>query len=410
MSTNKNKSTRRFTESNKVRRHRSDVSIILITMALVAFGLIVIYAISPILSHRISGDVDRNYFVYGQLRNIGVALVAFIFASKIHWRNWQYKFLSLLIIASSISLAMTFVPGLAITQGGATRWVGIGGLSFQPAELVKLTVLVGLAAWFAKLQAADFKNYKMTLLPVIIISVLVAGFILIHQRDMGTMVVIVGIIMSIFYASGVSLYQFGVLMAAGIAFFVANIVLFPHRMERVRTFFDPSSNLAESGYHLHQSLIAVGSGGMLGLGLGKSIQVYGYLPEAVNDSIFAIIAEMFGFVGALFVVILFGLLVYRVLIVARDAPDSFSQLFVVGVAAWIGIQASVNMMAMIGIIPLTGIPLPFVSYGGSSLVFMMIALGIVVNISRYTERSMVNANSTSRRRQRRPSNTRSSRS
>ncbi|MEX0934364.1 MAG: putative peptidoglycan glycosyltransferase FtsW [Candidatus Saccharimonadales bacterium] len=410
MSPNKNKSTRRPAGSNKVRRHRSDVSIILITIALIAFGLVVIYAVSPVLSHRMSEDVGRNYFVYGQLRNIAVAILAFIVASKVHWQNWRYKFLPLLIIASSISLAMTFVPGLAITQGGATRWVGIAGLSFQPAELVKLTVLVGLAAWFAKLQAADFKNYKMTLLPVVIVSALVAGFILIHQRDMGTMIVIAGIIMSIFYASGVSLYQFGVLMAAGIAFFVANIVLFAHRMERVKTFFNPSENLAESGYHLHQALIAVGSGGLFGLGLGKSIQVYGYLPEAANDSIFAIIAEMFGFVGASLVIILFSLLIYRVLIVAKNAPDSFSQLFVVGTAAWIGIQASVNMMAMIGIIPLTGIPLPFVSYGGSSLVFMMIALGIVVNISRYTERSMVNANSTSRRRQRRPRNTRSSRS
>ncbi len=405
-----NKNTNKSSGAGRTRRHRSDVSIILITLALVIFGLVVIYAVSPILSHRMSGDVNRNFFVYGQLRNMAAALVAFYVATRIKWTNWQDKLLPILIIASSISLAMTFIPGLAITQGGATRWVGIGDFSFQPSELVKLTVLVALAAWFAKLKSEELRDYKKTLLPVAIIGALVAGFVLIHQRDMGTMIVIAAVMMSIFYASGVSLVQVGILLSAAAAFFVANILLFAHRMERVKTFFNPSESLGESGYHLHQALIAVGSGGLFGLGLGKSIQVYGYLPEAANDSIFAIIAEMFGFVGALLVIVLFALLIYRILIVARDAPDSFAQLLAVGVAAWLGVQASVNMMAMIGIIPLTGIPLPFVSYGGSSLVFMMIALGIVVNISRYTERSMVNANSTSRRRQRRTRHTSSSRS
>lgn len=385
------------------RRHRADVSLIMITMLLTLFGLVIIYALSPILSHRLLDDVNQNYFMYGQLRNIFIALIAFMIASRIDFSKWKSKILPFLLIASLAALVMTFIPAFAIAEKGATRWVGLGPLSFQPSELIKLTVVVGVAAWFASLKEKELKNYKQTLLPAFGVLGVISIFVLIHQRDLGTMLVIAAVVVAIFFASGVSLKQFGVLIGIGSIFGAANIALFPHRMERIRTYFAPGDNLAETGYHLHQALIAVGSGGMFGLGLGRSVQVYGYLPEAANDSIFAIIGEMFGFLGATFVLILFGLLIFRMLLVAEGSPDKFSQLLVIGVVAWLGTQAVVNMMSMLGIIPLTGIPLPFVSYGGSSLLFMMIALGIVVNVSRYTIRRP-HADRTRRGRQRRSHN------
>lgn len=390
------------------RRHRADVSLILITLLLTLLGLVVIYAVSPILSHKLVDDVNRNYFMYGQLRNIGVALVAFFIFSRIHWSRWRTQLLPLLLIGTGVALLLMFIPGVAITEKGATRWVGLGPLSFQPAELIKLTVAVLVASWFTRVKDSELANYKLTLWPVVILLGIVSIFVLIHQKDMGTMLVISSIVVAVFFMSGVRWQQLAILLGAGSAFGLLNIVLFPHRMERVRTFFSPSENLAETGYHLHQALIAIGSGGLFGLGLGRSIQVYGYLPEAANDSIFAIIGEMFGFIGASTIIILFCLLIYRMLRVAENAPDRFSQLLVVGITVWLGMQATVNMMAMLGIIPLTGIPLPFVSYGGSSLVFMLAALGIVVNVSKYTVRRP-HADRSRRRGQRRAHNTHSSR-
>lgn len=382
------------------RRHRADVGLIFITLLLTLFGLVVIYAVSPILSHKLVDDVSQNYFMHGQLRNIAIGLAVFVIASRLHWSNWQKRFLPALVIASALSLLLMFIPGVAISEKGATRWIGLGPLSFQPAELLKLLSVVVCATWFSRLKESSLGNYKFTLWPVMTFLGILAVFVLFHQRDLGTMLVIASIVLASFYMSGVSLKQVGMLVGIGGVVGALSIAMFPHRMARLQTFFDPSENLAESGYHLHQALIAIGSGGLFGLGLGRSIQVYGYLPEAANDSIFAIIGEMFGFIGAIIVVVLFSLLIYRMLIVAEQAPDTFSRLLVVGITAWLGMQAIINMMAMLGIIPLTGIPLPFVSYGGSSLVFTMAALGIVVNISRYTVREP-HANRSRRRGQRR---------
>lgn len=385
------------------RRHRADVSLVMITLLLTLFGLVVIYAVSPILSHKLVDDVDRNYFLFAQLRNVAVALVAFVVASKIDWRNWRNKLLPILIIVTGVSLLLMFIPGLAITEKGATRWVDLGLFSFQPSELIKLTVIVAASAWFARLSTEKLKEPKNTLWPVLALLGVISGFVLIHQRDLGTMLVIGAVLLAIVFMSGVKLSHIAALLGVGVGFGLLNILFFPYRLERLMTFINPGDSLGDTGYHLHQALIAIGSGGLFGLGLGRSVQVYGYLPEAANDSIFAIIGEMFGFFGAVAVVILFGILVFRMLKVAKLAPDKFSQLLVVGITSWLGVQAAVNMMAMIGLVPLTGIPLPFVSYGGSSLVFMMAALGIVVNVSRYTVRESY-ADSSQRRRQRRSHN------
>jgi cell division protein FtsW len=175
------------------------------------------------------------------------------------------------------------------------------------------------------------------------------------------------------------------------------VLVFPHRLSRLTTFLDPSKDLTGQGYHINQALIAIGSGGVAGLGLGHSIQVYGYLPEAANDSIYAIIAEEFGIIGAVAIVVLFGVLVYRGLQVARNAPDMFSRLAAAGISLWMLFQALINIGAMLSLVPLTGIPLPFISYGGTSLVISLFGAGILLNISKYTIREAHDANSRQRR-------------
>lgn len=384
------------------RSHKADLSLVLVVGVLLMIGLVVIYSISPILSHKLAGDAGRNIFTYGQLVNIAVATAAFVVATRVEWKRWE-KWLPWVVGAALISSLMLFIPQLATDTGGslgATRWLGFGPLSFQPSELIKFATLIVAASWFSKLSANEMRDAKKVLWPTLVLLAVVSLFVLIHQKDMGTMLVVTSIVIGIFFASGASLKQLGALLGIGTAFGLLNIVLLPHRVDRVLTFINPNSDISDSGYHLYQSLIAVGSGGIFGLGLGKSVQVYGYLPEVANDSIFAIIAETFGFIGAGIVIMLFGLLVYRLLENGRYAPDKFSQFLCVGVAVWIGSQALLNISAMLGIVPLTGITLPFISYGGSSLLFIMIAMGIVVNISRNSVRRSRDADRSKRRRNR----------
>lgn len=385
----------------KVRRHRPDVGLVLLIGALLAIGLVVIYSVSPVLSHELLEGAGSHRFFYLQLLHVAVGIAGFIVAAQLPLRWWR-KLLPWLGGLTFVLLSLMLIPGLGITEGGATRWLDLGLTTFQPAELVKLLVVVAASVWFAGLSKAEVTDMRRALLPVVAVLALTGAFVLLHQRDLGTMLVIAAIVTVIFFIRGAPWRHMGALLGLGAIGGTLSVLLVPHRLERLQTFFQPEGGLAESSYHLHQALIAVGSGGLFGLGLGGSVQVYGYLPEAANDSIFAIIAETFGLVGALAVIMLFGLLLQRCFVIARRAPDTFSRLLVVGVATWIAIQTMVNIMAMIGIIPLTGITLPFISYGGSSLVLVMVAMGIVTQVSRHTVRSP-HEDRPQRRRQRRSS-------
>jgi cell division protein FtsW len=228
-----------------------------------------------------------------------------------------------------------------------------------------------------------------------------AFVVVVLQRDMGTMMVLVLAALGMFYAAGVRLWHLAAVVGAGMVLAAGAIAMFPHRLERMATFINPRCDnpkyALDSSLHICQALLGVGSGGMLGLGLGHSIQVYGYLPEAANDSIFAIIAEEFGLLGSLAIIGLFGWLVWRGINVARNAPDSFSRLAATGITLWMLFQATINIGAMLSIVPLTGIPLPFISYGGTSLVVSLFAAGILINISKYTVREVSDASSRERR-------------
>lgn len=387
--------------NNLLRRHKPDYLLVLSLVVLLVLGLVIIYSISPVLSHKIIGDGSRNHFLFGQLWHVGVGIVAFGLAASLRYQRWQ-RLLPVLIVASALALLLLMIPGVAITKNGATRWIGIGDMSFQPAELIKFTLVILLAGHFARLGARSLADKTKTLWPVVIVLAIVSAFVLFAQRDMGTMLVIGAIIIGVFFASGVSLKQVATLLGIGTTVGIGSILLFPHRIARIATFLNPDQDVTSTSYHLNQALIAIGSGGLFGLGLGKSVQIYGYLPEAANDSIFAIIAETFGLLGSLIVFAAFGLFLYRGYLIAVGAPDRFGQLLALGIVIWVGAQAIINMAAMLGIVPLTGIPLPFLSYGGTSLTFVMAAAGVLINISKYSKRGAY-ADSTIRGRYRRAS-------
>jgi len=383
------------------RKQRPDYGLIVSTGALLAMGLVIIYSISPVLSHKLLGEVSRNYFLYGQLTHISLGVVALLIAANIHYQVWQ-KYLPVFLIVAGLSLLLLMIPGVGVTKNGATRWVDLGIFSFQPAEILKFSLLLLLSKYYASLASDEIKSPRRMLWPTAGLLALVALFVMFLQRDLGTMLVIAAITISTFFAAGADIRQLATLIAIGLGGGVLSILIFPHRLARIATFLNPEQATSSTGYHLNQALIAIGSGGLLGLGIGKSIQVYGYLPESANDSIFAIIGETFGFIGCLAVLMLFGVLIQRILKVASQAEDKFGQLLAVGVAVWIGSQAIVNIGAMLGLIPLTGIPLPFLSYGGTSLISILFTLGIVINISKYQKRRSEHAHTTFRRRQRRP--------
>jgi cell division protein FtsW len=354
------------------------------------------YNINPALSEKLLGRVDSGYYFRGQLLNITVGLVAWFVASSINYQNWR-RWAPYVLIAAIVALVALLVPGLSFAKNGATRWLKLGPASFQPAELLKIAMVVYLAAWFEK-RNTELKSLWDGLIPFSVMLFIVSIVVVVFQRDLGTMMVLALAAVGMFYVAGIRLHHLALLAAGGLTLGWAAIIAFPHRLARLTAFLDPTKDATASGYHINQALIALGSGGILGLGLGKSIQIYGYLPEASNDSIFAVIGEEFGLIGALLIVGLFGLLVYRGIKVAAAAPDTFGRLLATGITLVFMFQAFINIAAMLSLVPLTGIPLPFISYGGSSLVIMLFSAGILMNISKYTNKEVAHAHSGERRR------------
>jgi cell division protein FtsW len=381
---------------SSARSHRPDYVLAITIFILLAFGLIMMYNINPALSEKLLGRVDSGYYFRGQLLNITVGLVAWFVASSINYQNWR-RWAPYVLIAAIVALVALLVPGLSFAKNGATRWLKLGPASFQPAELLKIAMVVYLAAWFEK-RNTELKSLWDGLIPFSVMLFIVSIVVVVFQRDLGTMMVLALAAVGMFYVAGIRLHHLALLAAGGLTLGWAAIIAFPHRLARLTAFLDPTKDATASGYHINQALIALGSGGILGLGLGKSIQIYGYLPEASNDSIFAVIGEEFGLIGALLIVGLFGLLVYRGIKVAAAAPDTFGRLLATGITLVFMFQAFINIAAMLSLVPLTGIPLPFISYGGSSLVIMLFSAGILMNISKYTNKEVAHAHSGERRR------------
>jgi cell division protein FtsW len=348
---------------------------------MLTLGLVIVYAISPALTE--AAHVGSNYFVGKQLLAIVLSLVAFAVTSQLPVGRWKTLAKPLLIFAAVATLLAVVLP--VNPNYPAHRWVRLGSFSFQSVELFKFALLIWLAGFFTqRVRQGTIGDTQQTFKPLLIalgiIGVVIAGV----QSDLGSTGVIVAIIAATAFVAGLPmkrLFLVAAIIAIGTLLAVAAV---PYRRERLLAFTHPESNCLDSGYQACQALIAVGSGGMIGLGLGKSVQAYGYLPEAANDSIFAIYAEKFGFIGCLILLALLTGFFYRLKQIAERTPDDFSRLLTVGVLTWLSIQAFINIGAMIGLLPLKGITLPFISYGGTSVVFASAAIGIIFQISRYS--------------------------
>jgi cell division protein FtsW len=301
--------------------------------------------------------------------------------SRIDYHVWK-RFIPLIVITALGLLALVKVPGIGFSTGGAARWISIGVIFFQPAELAKLAIIMYTAGWISEKHQA-IKDFYFGVLPALGIIGLFAFLILI-QPDVGTMSILVVTALVMLFVGGVSLRYFAGIIVLGLIAFGIIIKLEPYRIQRLITFLNPNADPSGIGYQINQALLAIGSGGLLGYGYGQSRQKHNYLPEGIGDSIFAIMAEELGFIRVLLILGLFLGLLIRAIKIAVNAPDTFGKLLVIGIASQITIQALINIAAITGLLPLTGIPLPFISYGSSSLIVTLIGMGIILNVSRQT--------------------------
>jgi cell division protein FtsW len=277
-------------------------------------------------------------------------------------------------------MALVFVPQFGYGTKGAVRWVNLYGFVFQPAELLKLALIIYLAAWFGG-RHDRMKNWVYGAAPFFLILGLVT-VLLALQPDIGTLIVVGCIALGMYFAAGVSWKQLGIVIGVGLLGLVILVAVEPYRLDRLKTFLDPQRDPRGSSYQVNQAAIAIGSGGLFGVGYGNSTQKLGFLPEPIGDSIFAIIVEELGLTGGLFTLLLFVTLGFMLSRVAITTHDSFGRLYVSGVNIWIMSQAFVNIAAISGLAPLTGIPLPFISYGGTAIMTLLAALGIALNVAK----------------------------
>lgn len=388
------------------RKHRPDYGLLVIALILLVIGLIVVYSISPGLAT--SRGVSESYFISKQLVAIGLGLLTFIIFSFIPTALLKRSSSVFVVVAGLFALGVQ-IFGSSIN--GASRWIQLGGLSFQVAELIKLSLIIWLASYLVE-RVNSGADSRSIIKPILVVMGLIGLVVAKLESDLGSAGVMLAIVLAMAYVAGLSFRWIAlVVMITSIGVLLA-ISTSSYRRQRVETFLNPSSDCQDSGYQACQALIAVGSGGIFGLGFSKSVQAYGYLPEAANDSIFAVIAEKFGFFGVCIVISIYLWLFSRFKRVIERTSDLYSRLLVVGILAWLSTQTIINMGAMIGLLPLKGITLPFISYGGTSLVFVMAALGIVFQISRFVSfepiRNVTNQggsseeNTSRRRGQRRP--------
>jgi cell division protein FtsW len=306
--------------------------------------------------------------------------IALITASLIPYR--RLKPYAIHIFAATVILTLfVFIPGLGFEHNGARRWLSLGSFTFQPAELLKLGTVIAAAAWFAQVGRRT-RTYRYGLLPFLV-GIGIVGLVLLAQPDTGTFLVIAAAAAAVYFVAGARARDIGISALVGAVLTGLLILARPYLWERIRAFLDPTIDPLGASYQIQQSLIAIGSGGFFGRGFGQSIQKFNYLPEPMGDSIFAVAAEEFGFLGCTLLIALFLFLALRGLHIATRAPDQFSRLLVVGIVILIVAQSFINMASMLGVFPLTGLPLLFVSHGGSALLVTLAEVGIILNVSRY---------------------------
>ncbi|EIT84994.1 stage V sporulation protein E [Fictibacillus macauensis ZFHKF-1] len=359
-------------------RSAPDLILIAATVGLLTIGVLMVYSASA--DWALVRFDDGFFFAKRQLLFAGVGVAAMLFLMNVNYMTWR-KWSKLLLIICFILLIAVLIPGIGMVRGGARSWIGVGAFSIQPSEFMKLAMITFLAKHLAENQK-KITLFKKGLLPVLALVMTAFGMIML-QPDLGTGSVMVGTSIVIIFVAGARISHFTWLGLAGIGGFVALIASAPYRIKRITSFLDPWSDQLGSGFQIIQSLYALGPGGLMGLGLGQSRQKFGYLPEPQTDFIFAILSEELGFIGGALVLFLFCIILWRGIRIAIGAPDLFGSFLAVGIVGMVAIQVMINVGVVTGLIPVTGITLPLISYGGSSLTLMLASLGVLLNISRY---------------------------
>lgn len=356
-----------------------NISFLGIIFALLGYGLVVLYSASTVDSFKNYGNTYQyilHQTVYGGL----IGLFAMYILSKTDYHIWQ-KYLPFFVFSALLLLAMVKIPGIGFSSGGATRWIHIGPLFFQPAELAKLVIIFYLASWVDK-KNAQLNDFYFGILPTFVIIGLFALLIL-WQPDMGTMLVLLSVAFFMLFVAGINWKYFLYSTIIGIFSLYLIIKIEPYRVRRLTTFLNPQLDPMGISYQINQALLAIGSGGLWGYGYGLSRQKHNYLPEVMNDSIFAVFAEELGFVRVLILLVLFLAFAFKGYEIAKNAPDTFGRMVAFGITSWIILQAFINIAAMVNLIPLTGIPLPFFSYGSSAMITNLSAIGILLSIKNF---------------------------
>lgn len=406
------------------RQHRPDYQIVLFVGLLMLLGLILMYAIGPQRANVLNAlhnttYYTETYFVVKQFVSLALSIAAFAAMALIPF-TFMKKYAEKMVWLGLGLCVLLFVTGnvlhisqIAQCSLGACRWFELGPFGgFQPAEFLKFAILIYIARFLGiRHQQGLINDMQRTVWPVLGVALVSLFFVVVLQRDLGTGLALTAILFSMLIVSGMTWRILAKIVGGALVLGVLVVVLFPHRMERITTFFQGDNATAvdaeDTNYHIKNAKIALGTGGFLGLGVGNSVQATGYLPEAINDSVFAIIGETFGFVGSVLVLVLFSALLLRLLRISDHLVDMPMRLAVAGVWGWLVAHVILNIASMLGIFPLTGITLPLLSFGGTSMVFIAAALGLAFQLSRYTAHRAVimtsvgedaNANTRSRRR------------
>ncbi len=352
----------------KIQKLKLDYLFLFSVLALSSIGLIMVFSASPTMALK---HGDAFYYVKRHLFYLALGLLALFYGLRLDLQNLKSKAL-LILLVSVLLLFSVFIPGVGRKVLGASRWIDLGLLSFQPSELIKFAMVLFMAKWLSD---------KRGIIPVVLWLGLVS-ILIIKQPDMGTAVVLGTTVFAMLFLAGANLWHLLFLGLLGVGGVVALSLTAAYRLRRLLAYLDPWQDPQGIGFHIIQSLLAVGSGGILGLGLGASRQKFFYLPQQFTDFIFAILCEELGFIGGMGVVVLFILFAVQGFRIALSSTDGFKNLLAAGLVSWITLQALVNIMVVLGLIPTTGIPLPFISYGGTATVINLFAVGVVLNVSR----------------------------
>lgn len=354
-----------------------DLPLIVTALILTFFGLVMIYDASVVAAFRDFGDklfYFKNQLIWASLGTIAMITFSFIDYHKI------IKYAPILLAVSLVLLALVLVPFIGTKVYGARRWINLAGFSAQPSELAKLALI-----FYEAYMMTKFQNFKIRLFDIVYVLFLPIGLLtglVLLEPDLGTALIFIGITATMYFVGGGAIWHFLLMIPAAVAAAAAAIISQPYRIARLKSFLDPTFDPQGASYQINQILIAISSGGLLGVGIGASRGKFDFIPEVHSDAIFAVIAEELGFLGALILVSLLLFLVSRAVQIARSAKDYEGKLIASGIVALVSLQAFLNLASVVALVPLTGIPLPFISYGGSSLLVTMAAIGILQNIKK----------------------------